>query len=64
MLDMHKRKCMIEVLQTIKSDLDEDLKHLDGTLFNGRTVAVLFGKQAAAIDALANMIETILTEGM
>jgi hypothetical protein len=50
----------LEVLKLIKADIVEDINKSEGEPFTGRNVHVLFGKQAAAIQALANIIETLV----
>ncbi len=51
-----------EVLETIASDMKDDAIFLDGKPFNGRVVAQAFGKQGAAIAALANIVRSILVK--
>lgn len=57
---MMKRK--IEVLELIAKDMENDARHYEGLPFNGRNVAEYFGKQGAAIAALASIIKSILEE--
>ena len=52
----------LEVLKMIKADVVNDLTESEGEPFTGRNVHVLFGKQAAAIQALANIVETLVLE--
>lgn len=47
----------IKILETIQADMKNDAEHFDGEPFNGKTVAEYFGKQGAAIAALANIIK-------
>ena len=47
----------IEVLAMISKDMADDAKNLDGKPFNGITVAEHFGKQGAAIAALADIMK-------
>ncbi len=49
------------ILEMIAEDMKNDAKDLDGQPFNGRTVAEYFGRQGAAIAALAQIIETMLS---
>ena len=56
-MDYDKAK---EVLKMIADDMVKDAKSLDGQPFNGKTVATQFGRQCAAIKALANIISEIL----
>ena len=58
---MDKQKT-IKVLDMISSGMENDIKEFEGKPFTGRTVGALFGKQAAAIQALANIMKSILTE--
>ena len=53
----------IKVLEMIISDVEKDAKHYEGQSFNGRNVAEYFGKQGAAIAALANIIVSVLKGG-
>jgi len=46
----------------VAEDMKNDAENFDGRPFNGRTVAEYFGKQGAAIAALANIIRSILEE--
>ena len=52
----------IEILEMISIDMKNDAKNFDGRPFTGKTVAEYFGNQGAAISALANIIQLILTE--
>ena len=52
----------IKVLKMIAEDMKNDARNFDGRPFDGRTVAEYFGNQGAAISALANIIQLILTE--
>ena len=42
-------------------DMENDAKNFDGQPFNGQTVAEYFGKQGAAIAALARIMKTTIT---
>lgn len=48
------------VLQEIARDAEADVKRFEGAPFNGRTVAEYMGCQAAAIAALAKVVESLL----
>ncbi len=50
----------IKVLEMIATDMKNDAESLDGRPFNGKTVAEYFGKQGAAIAALAKVMKLIL----
>ncbi len=52
----------IEVLEMIAKDMENDAREFDGQPFNGKTVAAYFGRQGAAIAALANVVKLILEE--
>lgn len=52
----------IEVLQMIQKDIEKDIKEFEGAPFTGRNVSELFGRQAAAIEALARILESIIEE--
>jgi len=52
----------IKILKMVAEDMKNDAENFDGRPFNGRTVAEYFGKQGAAIAALANIIRSILEE--
>jgi hypothetical protein len=45
----------IEILDMISKDMEADAVSLDGKPFDGKTVAEMFGKQCAAIQALAEV---------
>ena len=45
-----------EILDMIQIDMEEDAKHFDGQPFTGKNVSEYFGKQSAAIAALANIL--------
>ena len=53
-------KGKIKVLEMIAEDMRKDAEHFDGRPFNGKTVAEYFGKQGAAITALANIMRLVL----
>ena len=52
----------LEILKMIASDMEKDAKDFDGKPFNGKTVAVYFGYQGAAIAGLAKIMQQILEE--
>ena len=56
---MNTQKAM-EVLEMIKQDMKDDAKNFDGQPFTGKTVGKYFGNQSAAIEALANIIESLV----
>ncbi len=51
-----------ELLEAIAEDLKNDAEHFDGQAFNGRNVAEYFGRQGAAIAALASIVKSILEQ--
>ena len=53
---------IIKVLEMIANDMADDAKEFDGSPFNGKTVAEYFGKQGAAIAALADIVKAILKD--
>jgi hypothetical protein len=55
---MEDRK--IKILDMIAKDMENDAKEFDGKLFNGKTVAIYFGNQGAAIAAIANIVKQII----
>ena len=46
----------LKILEMISNDMKNDVKELDGKPFDGKTVAEQFGKQAAAIAEIANIL--------
>ena len=52
----------IEVLKMISEDMRNDAEKFDGQPFSGVTVAEYFGKQGAAISALADIIRSLLEQ--
>lgn len=52
----------IEVLDMIAKDMEDDATKFDGQPFDGKTVAQYFGKQGAAISALAKIIKKMIEE--
>jgi len=61
-MDKKKKEKIINLCKEIASDAEQDITEFEGKPFNGKTVSVLFGNQAAAISALANLIEAIVTD--
>lgn len=59
---MSKYEKQIKVLQIIADDMENDAKEFDGKPFTGRTVAVYFGYQGAAIANIAKILKLILEE--
>lgn len=57
-----RMKDKTKVLEMIATDMRNDAKKFDGQPFTGRTVAQYFGKQGAAIAALANIVKSILEQ--
>jgi len=51
---------VIAILTMIRADLKSDLNWAEGRELTGKTVATMFGRQAAAIDAIANILTGIL----
>ena len=51
-----------EVCQMIADDMASDVKEFMGQPFNGRTVGEFFGKQAAAIEALAQISKRLTVD--
>ncbi|MBU2249821.1 MAG: hypothetical protein KKD77_23945 [Gammaproteobacteria bacterium] len=52
----------IKVLEMIAEDMKSDAKNYDGKPFTGKTVGEYFGKQGAAIAALANILKSIIED--
>ncbi len=57
---MSNKSEFIRVLTEISKDLEEDMSTIDGMELTGHNVGVQFGKQAAAIDALAKILKQIV----
>lgn len=55
-------KDRIKVLEMIASDMKSDAEYYEGQAFNGKNVAEYFGKQGAAIAALANIMKSALEQ--
>lgn len=62
--DMTKEgiKKRIQVCQMIAKDVRNDAKEFDGKPFNGKTMAEYMGNHGAAINTLAQILESILKE--
>ena len=52
----------IKVLRMIAEDMRKDAEHYEGQAFTGKNVSEYFGKQGAAIAALANILRLTITE--
>lgn len=50
---------MRAVCADIRQDMEDDVHRFDGAPFNGRTVATIHGNLAAAVSALAGMIDKL-----
>lgn len=50
-----------EVCRLIMEDMKNDVMRFDGQPFSGKIVGEYFGNQAAAISALASIVEKILS---
>jgi hypothetical protein len=50
----------IEILETIAEDMRNDAAYYEGRDFTGKNVATYFGKQGAAIAALARIVKSIM----
>ena len=59
--DIAKR---IEILNAISKDIENDVSEFEGAPFNGRTVSVYMGRQAACIQAVANILRATLEESI
>lgn len=51
---------ILEILKMIKEDTENDVNYYEGKEFNGQNVSEYFGKQAAAIVALANILQEVI----
>lgn len=58
-MNIHRQ---IEVMQLVADDMAKDAAALDGQPFDGKTVAVNFGQQMAAIRAVALAVKSLLEE--
>lgn len=50
------------ICREIAADMERDVEEFNGKPFNGRTVGELQGNLAAAIGALAKIVETLMPE--
>lgn len=48
---------VIKMARSIQLDIDEDVKQIDGSLWDARTAAMHFGQIYAAVSALAHAVE-------
>lgn len=51
---------LIEICDTIATDMEKDAREFDGKPFDGKTVATYFGYQGAAIAGLANVVKELI----
>ena len=51
-----------EILKLISDDMEQDAKKFDGKPFDGETVGEYFGNHGAAIAALANIVDSLISE--
>ena len=52
----------VNILKMIAEDMRKDAEHYEGQAFTGKNVAEYFGKQGAAVAALANITASIIME--
>lgn len=57
-----RKQKMVRTCERIMKDMDEDSAMLDGQPFSGRTMGRQFGRNMAAIYALAEICKSILDE--
>ena len=50
----------IEICKIIAEDVKRDTKERGGQPFDGRTIGIALGKQAATIQALANILRELM----
>ena len=55
-----KRADILSVLGMVIEDVGNDIHAFEGQPFNGQTVGALFGKQAAAIEAVAMSVKHLI----
>ena len=55
-----KKMKLAKILKTISKDMEDDAMFFDCLPFTGGNVAEYFGKQGAAISAIANIVDEIL----
>ena len=54
-----KEIAIVKRMKMVAEDMKNDAAEFEGQLFNGKTVAQYFGRQGAAIAALANTIREL-----
>lgn len=57
---MMSNKNIIRICDCIIQMTEQDVKDLEGAEFTGKVVSEMFGRQAAAIITLADLIKTII----
>ena len=62
MTDLAQADKRIWILEEVAKDMKKDAKNFDGQPFTGKTVAVYFGNQGAAIAALADIVRLMLEQ--
>lgn len=62
MLTPEKLKDISRVAGMIKADMPNDIKALEGQPMTGRNVHEMFGRQAAAIVTLANIVQLFVDD--
>lgn len=53
-------KKLLKICDTVALDVEKDIVDFDGKTFDGKTVATLFGYQAAAIKALSDVLREVI----
>lgn len=53
---------ILGVLDMIETDAEMDILNLEGQPFDGKSVAEMFGKQAAMIKVLAKLVRHLVQE--
>ena len=61
-MEVKEKVKKIKVLNMIAEDMKNDAIYYDGQPFNGKTVAEYFGKQGAAISALAKAMRDVIID--
>lgn len=51
---------LIEICEQVAIDVENDVTEFEGKPFNGKTVATIYGYQAAAIKALADVLKEVI----
>lgn len=62
MIALEKLNRMTKVADMIIADTESDMKEMEGAPFTGKAVAEAFGKQAASIVTLTNMIKALVED--